>query len=601
MMGLNILPEKDCNKSHPLQPSHSKVSTICRCLTAQNQPDTSSAVPPDATLTLQQQQFPPRCHSSVRFMGQRDGVSCESMSLSNRQECLPPKATPAGPVLTPASSSAWHKQCDPAFQELSRQDDEQILQYLPSVTGIEMQSLPTVSLLCMDDLRIRQCLSPLKPCTSATKHQTVLNQANRGDNVHPQSSLHGRLWLTENPESVHFPLAFTSHLKTESARETVSDGKQDVTELKSNTRKRKQSNKRGDTAEDAVAPNRKKRMYTGHLQDAASLPAYKDARATDGKRAHINLSVCSVSLSTNNVLAKERKIATSSLNISSGFIGKSDQPSTVLERLAEKPKQSPVNSNQTRIRTRGFMKKAQESPSNISSQKSAPMPVCTSEIVNNGQAFPRRKPGRPPKSVVKELIPPHSSPTVAEKSSDSGILPKEVSKEGDKTNRRYIKKKTSVTTAVEAQTVRTECTKAKPDANNNNNIIPAVRKVGTLKQRRMVCLKEFQKLIQLQHWKTRKSKEIQETNGTGPDAESGGIDNGDGARKESSEKNHNPPESAGEEKSQRNSTDSSTSMDVSSFGDSPTLPCEVPQLAEERELPLTNPDEGKMFVPVVCV
>lgn len=565
------------------------------------------------------------------------------MPLSKSQECLHPEAPTARSVLASAFFSAGHKQHDPAFQEPSRQDNEQLLEYLPTVTSIETQSLHTVSLPCMDDLRIGRCLSPLEPCTSATKHLTVLNQANGGDNVYPQSSLHGRLWLTENPESVQFPLGAISHMKNSTSlpqdpkdwlkqqqeqqelnpqnwgnwsesctfkeveeRETISDGQQDVTELKSDTRKMKVRNKQGDTAEDAVAPKKRKRMYTGHLQDAASLSAYKDVRAIDGKKGQINLSICSVSLSSNNVLAKEREIATSSLNVPSRFIGKSDQPSSITDRLREKTKESGVNADQTRIRTRGFMKKTQESPSSTRFENSVPMPVCRSEIVNNGETFPRRKRGRPPKSVVEKCAPPDNNPAVIEKSSNSRDFSKDNLEEGDETKRRHIKKKRRASTEVEGKTLRTERTKAKPDA--NNNIILAVRKLGTPKRPRMVNLKEIQRLIQLQHLKARKSKESQGTNGTETDAESEGMASGDSTCKGSSKENHNHilTESAAEEKSQQDNTDSSTSMDTSSLGDSPVFPCDVlqkeePQLADEKDNPLRNPDEGKMFVPVVCV
>lgn len=551
------------------------------------------------------------------------------MPLSKSQECLRPEAPTARSALASAFSSAGHKQHDPAFQEPSRQDNEQILEYLPTVASIETQSLHTTSLPCMDDLRIRQCLSPLEPCTSAKKHQTVLNQANGGVNVHPQSSLHRRLWLTENPESVQFPLGAISHINKKSISvpqhtkdwlkqqqeeqelnpqncgnwaesctvkeagesETICDGQQDVTELKSYTRKMKIRNKQGDTTEHTVAPKKRKRMCTGHLQGAASFSAYKDVRAIDGKR-EINLGVCSVSLSSNNVLAKDREIASGSLNVPSRFIGKLVHLSSNTERLGEKTKESGVHADRTRIRTRGFMKKTRESPSNTSTQNSIAVPVCKSETVKNGEAFPRRKRGRPPKALVKELIPPSSNPAVVEKREDS--------EEGEKTKRRYIKKRRSASTEVKVKAWRAGRPKAKLDANNNDI------KVGTFKRPRIVTMKEFQRLIQLQHWKIRKSKESQGTNGA--DAKSEGIASGDSTCKESSKKNHNNifTESAAKEKSQQDNTDSSTSMDTCSFVDSPVFTCEVlqkevPQLEDERELPLKNPDKGKKFVPVFCV
>ncbi|XP_026214752.1 uncharacterized protein LOC113161401 isoform X2 [Anabas testudineus] len=627
MMGLNILPnlEKDCKKSHPLQPSHNDVSTICQvpvtqndaghcrmqasvsaagcvfyqdmgtqsghcssetglhcCLTAQNQPDTSlSAVELD-TVLIQQQQCPPQCLSSVRFMGHRDEMNCEGMPLYKSQESLHPEALATRSVIAPAFFSAGQKQHDPVLNELSRQDSQHILEYLPSVTSTETQSLCTDSLPCIDDLRIPQCLSPLEPCTSATKHHTVLNQANLGDKVQPQSSLHGRPWLTENSEALQFPLSDITHTKSTSLPQ-------------------------GDTAGDTVAPKKRMRMYTSHPQHAVSLSAYKDLRLGERAKGQISLSVCSVSLSSNNVLAKEREMATSSLT---RFIEKSNQPSFFTERLEEQTKEFGADTDQARIRTRGFMKKIHESQSSTSAEKcSVPTSVaCRSEIVNNGETFPRRKRGRPRKAKVEELTPPDRYPAVIEISSNSESqeqtdkdLSKEDLEEGDKTKRWCIKKTWSKGTEVEVKSISTESPKAKPDA-NNNNIIPAVKKIGTAKRPRLTTLKEFQRLIKLRKSKIRKSKETQETNRTERNAAGEEIASADSTCNQSSKEHHSHiyTESAGGEKSEQDNTESSTCMDTSLFGDSPVSPCnvvqeEMPQSAHEREPSLKNPDEEKSF------
>lgn len=625
--------------------------TCCACihcsLTAQGQSDTSlSVVQPDAAVIQQQLQCSPQYHSSVRFMGYRGGMSCESMPLSKSQECLQLEE-PITKSVIPSAFSAGQKQHYLTLQEPPRQDNQHILEYLATVTGVETQSLDAVSLPCMDDLRIPRCLSPLEPCTSAAKHQAVLNQVNLSDKIQQQSSLHGRPWLTENPGSLQFPLSAITHVKSKSAslqydtncllkqqqeeqknfnpqnretwaescsvkqvewRETISGGQQDGAELKSEPRKMKESLKckQGDTSGDAVASKKRKRTNTSHLQDAASLSACQDVRVGEGTKGKINLSSCSVSLSSNNVLVKEREMATSSLHITSRFIG--NQPSSITESLRKKTAETTVNTDQTRIRTRGFMKKTQESPNNTNPQNSSvPMPVaCRAKIVNNGEMFPRRKRGRPPKAKGEELTPPDNNPAVVEEKSSSSESREQIDKdfskedleERDKTKRRCMKEKRSGNTEVEVKTTSTEST-PKPDV-NNNYIIPAVRKFRTPRRPRMVTLKEFQRLIKLQRSKTRKSKESQETNGR--DAECEGTARGDITSKESCKENQSEIfNQSAAEKSQQDATDSSTNVDTSLFCDNSVFPCdalqeEAPQFADEWEQPLKNPDEGKISV-----
>nr|XP_020451858.1 uncharacterized protein LOC109957942 [Monopterus albus] len=399
MIGLNILPnlERDCKASLHPQPSHDRVESSCQvldsqneaedsqmhtavsaavcalcqdlgtqsqqssantgspcCFTAHNQPDSSLFVQPSAVL-LQQQQCSAQYHSSVMSMGHRDGLSQQSMPLTKSQEHLQPEEPTTRPALPSALFSAGQKLHYPAFQESSSQDNQHAFEFVPLITGNETQSLHTVFLPCMDDLGLPRCLSPLGPCTSATKHHAALNNpANLGYKIQQQPSPHVQPWLTENPGSLQFPLSAITHRKnasvslsqdtkcscwTQRCQEhlapnpqnggtwtescavkkvkrgtTICAGQQNGKGLEYDPRKMKESLKckEGDMIGDAIAP--KKRRHPSHSQHAANYPiAYKNVKVSDGTMGQMNLSVCSVSLSSNNVLVNEREMAASSI------------------------------------------------------------------------------------------------------------------------------------------------------------------------------------------------------------------------------------------------------------------------------------------------
>ncbi|XP_044044820.1 uncharacterized protein LOC122872861 isoform X2 [Siniperca chuatsi] len=696
MMGLNILPnlERDCKKSHHLQPSHDGAPATCQVLvtekdgpqnqmhaavsaaecayyqdfgtqighsstdTAPNQPSCSSlsSVQPDAVLS--QRQCSPQCHSAVTSVGQTDGTSHQGMPLSKSQNCPYPEAPTARSDIPTACYSSGQKLHYPACQETSSQDDQSILEFLPLTNGNEAQASLSFSLPCMDDLRLPRLLSPLEPSTSAAKHQPILsNSANHSDKILP--SLHGRPWLTEVPASLQFPLSAITHRENKRAslpqdancscwsrqrqkhlelnpqngaswvesctveeRGTISAGHQNAAELNSHPMKVKESSncKQGD----AAAPKRRKIKRTSHPQDAAgSLFAWKDVKVSDGQ---INLSVCSVSLSSNNVLAKEREMATSSLTMPYKFVRKPSESSAITESLREKTRgPGDLSSDQTRIRTRGFLKKTRETPSDTSLENSSVLkPVArTAKIVYKQEvSLPRRKRGRPPK-VKLENNPPESSPAITEKKSHNvesehqidNNLPKEECEKSKRRCKKQRRNRSEVEVIPPKKTTSAESTgEAEPD--NNNETIPAGRKLGTPKRPRVVILKEFQKLIKHQHSRTRKSKESQdkEKNETARDVEEEltketemDIDvtqsqNRDGIEEShvifnvTVDKNHNEIFN----KSQLDDSNSSTSKETSLFGDEDhplfsfdVLGEEVAKLAAEREQPLKNPDEAR--------
>lgn len=621
---------------------------IC-CSTAQNQPSCSSlsSVQLDA----------PQCHSS------RDGTSHQGTPPSEGQNCPYPEA--------PATISVIPTAFYPTCQELSSQDDKDILELLPLTNGNEAQSLHSFSLPCMDDLRLPRCLSPLETFTSATKDQPVLNNpTNHSDKIQSQPSLYGRPWLTENPGSLQFPLSAITHRESVSLAEdtnhscspklpqtqlemsspqnggtraesyiveqggTISACHQNAIEVKSDHRKMTESLrcKQGDTTGDAAAPRRRKRKHSSHPQDAAgSRLAHKDLEVSDGTKSQINLSVCSVSLSSNNVLAKEREMAISSSNVANKFL----EPSTVTECRSKKTRGTrDLNPDRIRIRTRGFLKKTQETPSNTSRENSSvlkPMAHAAKIMNKQGCSAPRRKCGRPPKTKLEESPAASSgkkSHTVPSEQQINNNLLKE--EEGEK---KRCKKRRRNRTEVEVIPLKKTISAGKSEVDDNNDVIPAVRKLGTPKRAQMINLKEFQNLIKHQHSKTRKSKESQDkdTNETARDVESAENEtdkditepqNRDGNEEShvvfdvTVDKNHNQifnkltaedsksmqdntNSTTGEETSLSQTSSSQTSLSQTNQSSSDVLGEEEAKLAAEREEPLQNPDEGKVLVALV--
>ncbi|XP_045904502.1 uncharacterized protein LOC123970491 [Micropterus dolomieu] len=682
MMGLNILPnlDRDCKKSAHLQPSHAGAPTVCQvpvaenyraqsrmhaavsaagCVyyqdfgtqihhslsaTARNQPSCSS-------LSSLRPQRSPQYHTTVPPMGQRDGTSHLGVPLSESQTCPYPEAPTTRSDIPAACYSSGQKLYYPACQELSSQDPPNSLEFLPLTNGNEEQSPHSFSLPCIGDLRLPRCLSPLEPSASAAKHQPVLsNSVNHNSKIQP--SLHGRPWLTEIPGSLQFPLSAITNrenkhtsvpqdtnrscwskqgqkcqkLNPQNTRadegRTISACNQNVAELKPNPRKVKGSSKCEHGS--AAAPKKKKRTCTSRPQDAASsLSACKDMKVGDGQ---INLSVCSVSLSSNNVLAKEREMATGSSAMPSKLVGKPNEPPTIRERRRRKTRgPGDLGSDQPRIRTRGFLKKSQGTPSNTGPQGSSvlkPM-ACTAEIVYKQEVTHcRRKRGRPRKIQLAKS-PSDSSPAIIEKMSnsveseqqiDNNLLKEE---EAEKTKRRSRKRKRnrSEVEVIPRKTTIVEST-CEAKADNNGEIISAERK---LKRPRLVTLKEFQKLIKCQNSKTRKGKESQdkETEETARDLEElpketeinltrprnrDGIEDSHAIFNVTVDKNHNQiftksPAEYG--KSQRDDTNGSTSKENSLCGGQyhPVFSFDVlgeegAKVAGDRDHPLKNPEEA---------
>lgn len=557
-------------------------------------------------------------------------MSSQSVPLSKTEERPESHSSFArGPLFF----SARQDRHGPALQQLSPGHSRHVLEFVPLVAEKETLYLDAVSLNCMDDLRLPRCLSPLEPCASAAKSQPILKSVNLGNNIQQ-----GHPWLMENSCSPQYPLSFPQEMDyrdglephqdfdggtqaecctvEELDKEETISGQQNMLELMSEPRRTKGSLKRkSNTAGGTLTPKSKK---TKDTSESEFLSAHQDMKVADGNNVQINLNKCSVSLSSNNVLAKERDKATSSISTTSTFVAKPNWQSTIRESLRERPKESRVSTVQTQIRTRGSMKRTQQSPikknaQNFSVQKPAASRATT---VNNRGVFPHRKRGRPRKERVEEL--PVSD--VKDEKSHNGEslqqvdmdLPKQDPKKGDTTNTNLENMTSNGSTGAEMKTINTESTDS-----NNNDMVPAPRKARTATRPRLTILKEFQRLIKLQHSKSRKSVEGKETNETVGSAESDVITCKDSTGEETREtkidvdirqpqnedrSEESPPAfsvTVGEAEKEKD-TDKYTSKETSLSGDDLLFSCDVLQetgreLEGEREQPVKN-HEGEMLL-----
>ncbi|XP_036956934.1 uncharacterized protein LOC119021055 isoform X4 [Acanthopagrus latus] len=635
------------------------------CFTAQNQHSglSLSAVQSDAVLIRQQQQQFNVGNSLVTSAGQRDGMS---LPLSKSQSCPYPDA-PATRSVIPSTLSHY-----PSCQVPSSQDDQNILEFLPLTNGHVAQSSLSSSFPCIEELRLPRCLSPLGPLASAAKHPPFFNNlTNHGDKTQPQPSLNCPPWLAENSGSLQFPLCAIAHRENKSEcspkstnhscsseqqqtrqelspkqkrpraeaftvkeveeQETKFAAHKTGTEEKSDHWRKKY--KQGDTKGDAAVPERRRRKRTIHPQDAAvSLQAHK--QVSDQAKSQINLSVCSVSLSSNNVLAKEREMATSSSDIANKFSGQKDETSIIPDSWVVKTRAARnVITAQAWIRTRGFLKNTQETPSNTCQENSSFIkPVAHRAKISDEQGVSgfRRKYGR-----RKKTKPEESLPAISEKRSHceenehqiDNILPNE-EEAGEKTKKRskIRKRDRSKVEAIPPKKTKSGKITGTVEAGDNSDVIQGENKPGTPKRPRMVTLMEFQNLIKYRHSKTWKSieSENKETNVTVRAGES--EEKARGGRREeliketevdkdrershsivgiTVDKNHNQifnSSTAECNKSHGDDTKSSCSEGTSVLGNENhpsfsfnVLEQEVAGVAAKAETPLRTPDEGKVF------
>lgn len=366
------------------------------------------------------------------------------------------------------------------------------------------------------------------------------------------------------------------------------------------------------TIDDAEVPKRRKRKHKSSQQEASSLLSLECVKVNNGTKEQTNLSIGS---SSNNVLTKEREMA----DHSNKDLEKPDEPSTIKEDLREGTRGSGdlKTEQRTRIPTRGFLKKTQETPSESSIEYSALKPkACIAQIVNKEGEPVKRGRGRPKNKKV--VSPPQSSPTAVD------INFAEKVKDETKPRSRKWKRNRSKVAAIPLKKTRNAKNTVKAVVDDNNVVIPAGRKRETTQKPQMVILKEFQKLIKQRHSKTSRSKESQEneTNRTSRYVESEGkecgsrtekltkIDNAQSQNKDGIkeshvfnvpvDENHNQIFHKSTEECGQSQRDDGNGTGL--FGDEPPpvfsfefLGEDQAKVAAEREHPLKNPDEGSVF------
>lgn len=171
----------------------------------------------------------------------------------------------------------------------------------------------------------------------------------------------------------------------------------------------------------------------------------------DGVQTQIHLSPCSVSLSSNNVLAKEREMAVSSSGKCKGTQN--------------------VGTDSSKIRTRGFLKKIQEAScqTNVKEALVSKPVVCVSDTVGNGEVAPfKRKRGRPfskkrpPEQIVAGASVCHPAPR--EHQGDHSTTPGEEG--GKKTKRKRRRNKREAEAVPQKRTRRA----GKAEAGDNRDV-----------------------------------------------------------------------------------------------------------------------------------
>ncbi|XP_029915076.1 uncharacterized protein LOC115364651 [Myripristis murdjan] len=606
-----------CVYYHGLETGNGDTSStntgVGRSSTDQNLPNPTSSSSQPAILLNQEQQHSPQCHSSIRYAGQRGRMSCQGTSLCRTQDCLYTEAhrsRSAGPMVYHSIGQELHY---PTCQESSSREEQCLPECLPQSHGNEALSF-SGSLPCIEDLRLPRCLSPLQPCASAVEHHPVPKYfADNCDKMLPQSQLMRLSWLSSSPRALQFPLSTMVHKEktypplsqdtrnsclskqsqqhielnpgnvescTESCSENeveekrvISGATQNVGKTKPDCKKMKESLKskwkQFTNARHTLAPRERKRKRTNYSRDAVSpVLGCKEVKISDGTNSTINLSVCSVSLSSNNVLAKDREMATNSGNMPSSFAEEPDKLSTMTENLRESAKDlkaltksTVVNADQTRIRTRSFMRKTTETTRKISSSDvSAESPVAPSPMAQSCEfvsevEVPRRKRGRPPMIRFEDLsLPGHAVPITDNKSYNEERKqkiseykrPKKLKEDKPKKQRNRKRDKsvevqaiprnmaqdaftpgqTSALWGIPAQSLQESCQDtSRPQLNadskltlhpecagevnaDKDTVVSPVDKLRATKSTKpRVSLKAFQNLIKRRHLKTKNSKE----------------------------------------------------------------------------------------------
>ncbi|XP_043971064.1 uncharacterized protein LOC122830073 [Gambusia affinis] len=473
------------------QGSHSDTDTgLHYCFGAQNQPGYTN---PSAAHTALQTEQPQ--HSEFRSFGPMDGLSWTGGESSPY------------PVSYFSSGQKLH---DLMLQQPFCQEDQNI-EFLSLSHESDTQSADAFSLPTMEDLRLPPCLSPLVP--SAGHQQPDTSVSGRMEN-----DVQSLPWLTKNACMLTFPLNAITAGKTEllvtgsSSQQSQSFRKltlknegragpatsvrqreiKPIRERKTNTMKRKKN--KHDAAEDTAPPKRKRRRRPDSWRELAKVSSL------DPEVRNAATTVCSVSLSCNNVLMNQREIGISSLN----------KPPSASSATGSEKSRAPgtLCTKQPRIRTRGFVKQSERGTSNAVSDKCCVLiPVIRRPVMVHKQdpGVTKRRRGRPPKIKLENF--PEDAGAIVEIKGQIEAVEEISEKESPVVD---IKCGKPMSSAGEGESRQLERTAS--DESSGKNKTDNMKSGEPQKQSWMVTLKEFQKLIKRKHSKTRKGTEVQGRN-----------------------------------------------------------------------------------------
>ncbi|XP_019744742.1 uncharacterized protein LOC109527329 isoform X2 [Hippocampus comes] len=305
----------------------------------------------------------------------------------------------------------------------------------------ERQPLSLLSPPWLNDLRLPRCLSPIKPFPSVGMNDPVARNS--------QLSHCARPLLPEHSGLLFFPLAHGEHkqpplLKAhrnswpmQCLKKPVYEPQQSrsctrpciknrvrvcptAAERKSYPQKiKKTSVCKNAIAMDGKAPPKKRKVSIDYPQDATG-------SICDRIKSRKTMSICSVSMSRNNVLAKERNMAKGSEKSPPICSAKQNQESTTKNHLKERsrttvPSKS-VSSCQTRLKTRAFLKTTQ-APSSVTCPQTIPdtnSEALRPSVASNQVCLFKRKRGRTSQKR-KACFSPNTAPAVISSDNQKNI------------------------------------------------------------------------------------------------------------------------------------------------------------------------------------
>lgn len=386
-------------------------------------------------------------------------------------------------------------------------DEQDALARLP----LSLFSLPS-----MDRFHLPLCHSPIEPLASLAQAPPFLNLTEQ------PSSVHGRHRLTERPAARRGPLGvagqtnwrsssqdssqslYLEHLKWQHLRGRPYDGKREGTRPKAEELNSKSHTISGalihqvqDANDNPVAFKRSRKCPSDPVNAVGSFLTQKNCQVSDGTKSVMNLSFCSVRLSKDNVLAKQIEMSTGSFT--SKCVVKPEPTSSAAEQLKGKIRcrRKRMNTCQTRVRTRGFLRETQERL-NSTEGLSGPGAAVTKQV-----PLLKRKP-----SKRLKLDGPESSNSTPQKSSGRKDSPKEGLEKGRVAVQRRCNRRKR-TRAAEVIPPRSREAEPSAKAENNEQMVTA-GKCETPKW--LVCLKRFKKRVR--QLKTRKENPEWNESGT---------------------------------------------------------------------------------------